>query len=131
MTMPEHLAKLRKWLVYDNGHNLKVMRAGTSPLGNNWTIVVEYAELTAANAKLEKLKDALKLCRAGQFQGEAIHTAVRLFGATIGFGALMHAASYEWRESLKAKGYPVGGEFAVGNCVTTIEKALAEVEEKP
>ena len=41
---------------------------------------------------------------------------VEVLGAQIGFGNMMSLATEAWRQSLLAKGYPVGGEFVVGPC---------------
>ena len=51
------------------------------------------------------------------------HSGVR------GFGAVMNSASRLWRKSLDVTGGPVGGEFVVGPCRSTVERMLAESRE--
>lgn len=49
--------------------------------------------------------------------------AVASLGSQVGFGVVMMSASAAWREDLKNAGYPTGGEFAVGPCVSTLQFA--------
>lgn len=52
------------------------------------------------------------------------HEAVKALGRRIGFGALMSTASAAWREENVRDGYPSGGEFVAGPCLSTVQRAL-------
>lgn len=52
------------------------------------------------------------------------HDVIHALGMRIGFGVLMHGASFAWREHLRISGFPVGGEFVVGPCRASIETVL-------
>jgi hypothetical protein len=56
-----------------------------------------------------------------------IRQAVRELGERIGYGCLMSAAQYEWREKLKEQGLE-GGEFAVGHCVAVYENEIKQLK---
>ena len=45
------------------------------------------------------------------------------------YGAVMSSASRLWRESLRRKGYPVGGEFTTGPCRAVVESLVRRIEE--
>lgn len=47
-------------------------------------------------------------------------------GLALGFGALMQSTSLAWRRYL---GCNAGGEFTVGPCQTTVERALQRIDE--
>lgn len=55
--------------------------------------------------------------------------AVNVLGERIGYGALMHAAQYGWREMLRKAGHPEGAEFVVGPCQMTVAATLATVRQ--
>jgi uncharacterized membrane protein YccC len=72
----------------------------------------------------EALAEAVEMFAAMEQSGAAPDLAlddkVRLLGRDYGYGALMHTAAYHWREMLSSRGGPVGGEFTVGPCRTTV-----------
>jgi hypothetical protein len=43
---------------------------------------------------------------------------IMALGAQMGFGRIMQLAQEGWKESLEQSGYPSGGEFAFGPCVS-------------
>lgn len=94
----------------------------------------------AAEEALGQAIETLELCARGPFRDPLYHDRVKSLGDEIGYGALMSAASYAWREALTKQGFPVGGEFTSGPCratalslvnegkaaLTTLRAALAE-----
>ena len=54
---------------------------------------------------------------------------VEHLGNQIGFGALMSSAEASWREMLKQRGDPVGGEHVAGPCRAVLEKRLKKARE--
>lgn len=73
---------------------------------------------------LEECQQLLTLSERPAFRDEQYHDEVHALGMRIGFGALMNAASYAWREQLKADGDPVGGEFVAGPCHGSVVSIL-------
>lgn len=63
------------------------------------------------NAELEQVFAAQRVIQ-GRWK-----ELVRRLGADIGYGNMMVLARDCWRESLAAKGYPLGGEHSVGPCI--------------
>jgi len=87
----------------------------------------EVQRLRDENEKLREVaqeaREVLGLCGQRQF-GAPEDAEVKAIGKRLGFGALMYAASKGWRECLAEDGWPAGGEFMVGPCRATVERAL-------
>lgn len=54
---------------------------------------------------------------------------VHALGERMGYGALMSAASAEWRASLEDDGLPTGGELVAGPCYATVLATLKKARE--
>jgi hypothetical protein len=65
---------------------------------------------------LEELVDSLASVEHVPPKDPAYGDEVKEIGKRIGFGALMAAASHEWRAWLAENGYPLGSEFVAGPC---------------
>jgi hypothetical protein len=76
-------------------------------------------------AKLREAADEamaeMKLCTTRDFDAPE-DAEVGALGRRIGFGALMDAASKEWKRSLEATGWPSGGQHTTGPCFDTVDR---------
>jgi hypothetical protein len=79
------------------------------------------AEIRELRDALEELIDTLTPAEREPIKDIAHSDEVRRLGLRIGFGALMAAADYEWREHLARNGSPVGGEFVAGPCRSVLQ----------
>lgn len=59
------------------------------------------------------------------FKDPTYGDVVEDLGERIGYGALISSASASWRESAKRNGYPAGGEFVVGPCMSVLLRTRA------
>ena len=79
----------------------------------------------ATAAKLREAADEamaeMKLCTTRDFDAPE-DAEVGALGHRIGFGALMAAASKEWKRSLEATGWPSGGQHTTGPCFATVAR---------
>ena len=103
---------------------------------------LEEAYCAGASARAEytakvvrEVREIVSLCHPGikappshPLAKQSLHRITKEVGEIYGYGALMNAASYEWAQSLKAKGYPEGGAFTLGPCPPTVEEALRLLE---
>jgi len=99
------------------------------------------ATISSLEARIEELEGALKdfmditepAAKAARVDPNYGGEVERL-GKQIGFGALISSASASWREHLKSFGYPAGGEFVVGPCMSVLrscrEKARSALNAK-
>lgn len=85
--------------------------------------------LLRALTTLQETDHVLALCPPSTVD-PVIRQAVSSLGESVGFGALMVAASGLWRETLQ-NGFigAGGGEFAVGPCRATVDSLQAKVRE--
>lgn len=98
--------------------------------------VLLTAERDEAHEALSELVDTLTPAEHVPVKDPAYGDRVRELGKRIGFGALMAAASGEWRAVLAERGDPLGSEFVCGPCRAVLEhdmnrarKALANEED--
>jgi hypothetical protein len=83
-----------------------------------------YAQRAPLREALENCVETLALVEHPRMVDPHYGEIVQRLGEQIGYGALMSSASASWRQSLAAKGYPVGGEFVAGPCYATVVDAL-------
>ena len=89
----------------------------------------QTGEVERLKAALEECVSVLALAEHGKCEDPDHQEVVTALGQSIGFGALMSAAQYGWRETLRAKGYPLGGEFIAGPCYATVITALKQARQ--
>lgn len=78
-------------------------------------------------AALWEAEETLRLVERPAFPDPVHHERVKRLGREIGFGALMSTASAGWQEVAAEKGYPVGGAFVAGPCLSTVQLTLAKI----
>ena len=98
---------------------------------------IEAQAIAAWNARPggdEAVREALRECESVfamlehlPIKDPAYTSEVRALGERIGYGALMSAAQYEWRQSLHRSGGPLGSEFVSGPCYATVLSVLTQV----
>lgn len=83
-------------------------------------------QLDALRTAAKEAADVLEMS-LGSVAVSVNDEAVKALGVRIGYGAMMHIASRLWSESLRAKGYPSGGQFISGPCYSTAQKIVAQL----
>lgn len=110
--------------------------ANLSPSEDITMLAAYLLEARAAGARqgAERMREALveaeetlRLVEHPAFPDPVHHERVKSLGCEIGFGALMSTAAAAWREVLKEKGWPPGGEFVAGPCLATVQATLQTI----
>lgn len=105
-------------------------KKGREQHGAEQTITTLHTRIAELEAVLREADEILALCTTRTFDALPEDPIAREWGERLGYGALMSAASKEWRAYLARVGMPAGGQHTCGPCeatVTSIRERIAAV----